>query len=257
MVTNPQKLQMRPIEQGPRLHIYSSMIRWCLCSLVILLAAYYVVQPLPLRARAAGPVQELPLVMVEIRYSIPEADEVFLVWGMNGWQQVPPEAQPVGTVIKDSLSYTPMERMDSAFIAKVQVPEGTTIDYVFQITKTRDGETRDIWDTNGAPKVDYHTVAQTGGIVEIQAPPAIEYQVALKKGHYWTLLARPGAAIRWRVRYFRDYRFKETGCHRRNLAAVSSLPSAVYSGKAACCYFGFCFGSIFFRDQSRPLCLGR
>ncbi|MDH4137090.1 MAG: GDSL-type esterase/lipase family protein [Anaerolineae bacterium] len=46
-------------------------------------------------------VQDVPLVTREIRYHMPEAGEVYLLWGINGWAVVPQEIRPAGTVVKD------------------------------------------------------------------------------------------------------------------------------------------------------------
>ena len=115
------------------------------------------------------------LVTQEIRYSVPEAAEVFLVWGVNGWATVPETQRPTGTAIKDKIMYAPMERQSNQFSAKVRVPAGATIDYVFHITKTRSGNRSDIWDHNSSANTeDYHTVAVPGGIAQIKAKTAID-----------------------------------------------------------------------------------
>jgi hypothetical protein len=102
-----------------------------------------------------------PLVTQEIRHQFPEASEVFLVWGINGWGLVAEEQRPDGTKIKNRVMHTPMDREGDAFVAKVRVPAGTTIDYGFLITKTRDEETVQIWESDE----DYHTVAREANSV--------------------------------------------------------------------------------------------
>jgi hypothetical protein len=59
--------------------------------------------------------QDQPLVTQEIRYDMPDASEVFLVWGFNGWAVVPEENRPAGTVVKNAVMHTPMVREDDAF----------------------------------------------------------------------------------------------------------------------------------------------
>ncbi|MEO7859554.1 MAG: hypothetical protein ABIU05_03780, partial [Nitrospirales bacterium] len=44
----------------------------------------------------------------EIRYHAPEAGEVWLVWGINGWQQAPDTMRPPGTIVPDKAMQTPM-----------------------------------------------------------------------------------------------------------------------------------------------------
>jgi 4-amino-4-deoxy-L-arabinose transferase-like glycosyltransferase len=122
--------------------------------------------PVLARARAATQAQP-PLIVQEIRYRVADARQVFLVWGINGWALVSEEQRPAGTVVKDKLMYTPMERDGDSFVARMRVPAGATIDYVFQLIKNDDGESAEAWDTN-KPQKDYHTVAE-GRPVVVQA----------------------------------------------------------------------------------------
>ena len=46
--------------------------------------------------RSVTRVQDVPLVTGEIRYHMPEAGEVYLLWGTNGWAVVPQEIRPTG-----------------------------------------------------------------------------------------------------------------------------------------------------------------
>lgn len=111
----------------------------------------------------------------EIRYSLPEAGEVFLVWGVNGWATVPETQRPPGTAIKNKIMHTPMERQSNYFVAKVQVPAGATIDYVFQLTKTRNGSASEIWDNNFSARTEnYYTVAVQDGVTSIEGKTAIK-----------------------------------------------------------------------------------
>lgn len=83
------------------------------------------------------------LVTLEIRYTLPEAGEVYLVWGINGWDVTPDELRPAGTELRPAgpkdakLMHTPMVRDGDIFVVKVAVLAGTTIDYGFLITKSR------------------------------------------------------------------------------------------------------------------------
>src|SRR5262245_18498902 len=125
--------------------------RWALRSLLIVLLCAIGAPPALLFA------QSQPLVTQEIRYRMPDASEVFLIWGIDGWSVVPETQRPAGTFVKNSVMYTAMARTDDVFVARVQVPPRARIDYVFQITKTRSGAVIDVWDNNGEPKQDYHT----------------------------------------------------------------------------------------------------
>lgn len=106
------------------------------------------------------------IVTREFRYHMPEAGEVFLVWGINGWNVAPETIRPVGTLVKDEVMHTQMTRKDDTFIARLQVPAGTTIDYGFLITKKRDGTGAYVWEANGDQ--DYHMIAHQDGYIELE-----------------------------------------------------------------------------------------
>jgi len=120
---------------------------------------------------ARGPAQtaDQPLVTQKIHYHASEAGEVALIWGVNGWALVPEALRPPGTVLRKTAMSTPMMPVDDGFVISVQVPRGTTIDYLFHITRAPSGVTIDAWEGNGAPDQDYHTVAQDTGVVDVQS----------------------------------------------------------------------------------------
>lgn len=125
------------------------------CLLVVLLS-YSLLSPKLLLANG-------PLVTQEIRYHMLEAGEVFLAWGINGWQLVPEEMRPAGTVVKNYLMLTPMMQADGIFSVKLQLPAGSTLDYGFLITKTSEGAEVDVWE--GVPNP---LTVSDSGLVEIQ-----------------------------------------------------------------------------------------
>ncbi|HSL05480.1 MAG TPA: hypothetical protein VK901_18285, partial [Nitrospiraceae bacterium] len=86
------------------------------------------------------------LVTREIRYHAPEAGEVWLVWGINGWQHVPDAMRPPGTIVPDKVMQTPLVRIDNTFTVTIRVPTGTVIDYGFLITKTDRGIPIKLWE---------------------------------------------------------------------------------------------------------------
>lgn len=107
---------------------------------------------------------KVPLVTQEVRYFMPEAGEVFIVWGVNDWAFVPSSIRPYGTVVKDSLMHTLMRREGNTFIAKLQVPLQSTIDYGFLITKKRGGRAiKPIWDGDR----EYQARATPNAVIEI------------------------------------------------------------------------------------------
>jgi lysophospholipase L1-like esterase len=110
--------------------------------------------------------QENGLVSQTIKYIQPEAEEVYFVWGINGWRVVHENLRTPETTIKDKIMYTPMECMYDTFVAQIQVPFGATVDYGFLITK-KNGTPVKIWEANGAQ--DYHTKVLKECVIEIHS----------------------------------------------------------------------------------------
>jgi len=102
---------------------------------------------IPSQDQVSVSVADAPLVTQELRYHMPEAGEVFFVWGINGWQVMSGETRPAGTVVKDTVMHTPMDREGDTFVVKLQVPAGATINYGFLITGSRSGASIEaVWD---------------------------------------------------------------------------------------------------------------
>jgi dolichyl-phosphate-mannose-protein mannosyltransferase len=138
-----------------------------LCSLLAVLLCYFMLKPALLSAHPALLAPGQPLVSQEIRYQMPEAGAVFLVWGIDGWSNVPEQLSAAGTEIKDGHMYTAMAHDGVTFVAILRVPSGATIDYVFLITKTRTNASIELWDHNGDQKRDFHTIASDDGVVMV------------------------------------------------------------------------------------------
>ena len=103
----------------------------------------------------------------EFRYHAPEAGEVWLVWGINGWQHVPDANRPSGTTVKENALHSPLVRAGDVFTAAVHAQPGTTIDFGFLITKTKDGTPVRIWQAQQSK--DFHVVVDGDRIIEIDA----------------------------------------------------------------------------------------
>ena len=71
----------------------------------------------------------------EVRYTDSRAGEVLLVWGFNGWKQVPEARRPDGATLKDGSTRIPMVREGNTFVARVQLPANTTMNFGFLLTK--------------------------------------------------------------------------------------------------------------------------
>lgn len=125
------------------------------------------------KAWLAGQAADLPLVSQEIRYRARGAGEVWLVWGVEGWQEIPEASRPRGTVLRQGKMQTPMLHEGQTFIAQVQVPPGTEFNFWFLITKTQEGKVVDIrQDKDGEGRTLSRVVAFDGRI-EVQSTTSV------------------------------------------------------------------------------------
>jgi len=97
------------------------------------------------QARSASPVKNT--VAIEMQYNHPETGEVFLIWGINGWQAVPEELRPAGTTVTEKgAMQTPLKLEAGVFTVRLLVPTWSSLEYGFMITATQDGQDVAIWD---------------------------------------------------------------------------------------------------------------
>jgi len=83
----------------------------------------------------------------EIRYTDSRAGEVLLVWGFNGWKQVPEGRRPEGTRVEDGSMRLPMAREGGVFVARVQAPANSTMNFGFLLTKDQNlADIPSIWE---------------------------------------------------------------------------------------------------------------
>jgi hypothetical protein len=143
-------------------------VRWLLCHLLAILLYCCLIPPSLLFA-AETKRRVLPFATQEIRYHMLEASEVFLIWWLNDGHIVPEELHPPGTVRKDGALYTPMTYEDDTFVVRLQVPMGTIIRYVFQITKARGGAALERWDTDGDLNRRYQLMALPDSVANVRA----------------------------------------------------------------------------------------
>jgi hypothetical protein len=111
------------------------------------------------------------LVAHTFRYTSSEAGAVAFIWGVNGWQMLPAQLRPVGTVDDNQVMRTPMTREGSSFVITLQLPADTSVDYGFLVTETPSGAETKVWDSNRGE--DYHTVVSGNGFSEVMATPGI------------------------------------------------------------------------------------
>jgi arylsulfatase A-like enzyme len=128
----------------------------------------------------------VPLTKQEIRYRAENAEAVSIVWGVNGWSKADKSSWPSGTVIEEGLLSTPMMPVNGEFTATLFIPQGTTLDYIFHITKGPAATPVDIWDLNTAPFKDYHLLAWQNSTVVHRAT------VKAEPAQQWSLLDSAG-----------------------------------------------------------------
>lgn len=115
------------------------------------------------------------LAKLDIRYNLPAAGEVLLVWGVNGWLPVAEELRPSGTAIRKQVMATPMVNTDGRFAVTIEVEIGAAVDYGFLVTKTAGGAFVEVWDGDES----YHLTAAESDVVDVksvrllQGPPIL------------------------------------------------------------------------------------
>jgi len=128
---------------------------------------------------------QAPLVTQQIRYQLPEAGEVFLVWKLAEPAAVSEEARPPGTKIKESFMYTPMRRDGDTFAVELQVPNQAKMTYLFLTSKNRLGMSIEVWDAGDNPEEGYQVVATEGNLLELGAAPTVAQEVANSDRLVW------------------------------------------------------------------------
>jgi arylsulfatase A-like enzyme len=118
------------------------------------------------------PVFTLKAGQTEIRYYMPGASEVYLVWGINDWKNV--DNPPPGTIIKNRIMNTPMTKEGDEFVIKIDMPPGNVIDYFFlykqkegllRLTVTRSGF------NNKKDNKFFHVKSNSNSVVNIKQDP--------------------------------------------------------------------------------------
>jgi hypothetical protein len=133
-----------------------------------------------------------PTVTRAIHYIVPEASEVTLVWGIDGWAAIPEHLRSADTYVKDGVMRTPMVLEADAFVAKVQMPAGTVLNYGFLTTKSRRGTDAKVWDE----QADHSVTAEQHGTLEAQAPDSVTERIRRTDRMYIDLL---GTRVSWSV----------------------------------------------------------
>ncbi len=88
-------------------------------------------------------------VVQTIEYHRPDAQEVLMIWGINGWNPIPEALRPPGTRF-DKAMKSPMVRRGEVFSISLTVPARATIDFGFLITKSGSGFPLTVWEDRGS-----------------------------------------------------------------------------------------------------------
>ncbi len=149
------------------------------------------------KAWLAGTTSEIPFVAQELSYRSVEPSDVWLLWGIDGWQAIPDAARPPGTVLRNGMMYTPMARTGAMFTTTLRVPSGTVINYEFLMDKSNESASVDQSDGNRAGSL----IAQFNGRVEVESTVA---KVAMEQRKTWppgrlTDLSLVAQEIRYRI----------------------------------------------------------
>lgn len=102
----------------------------------------------------------------EIHFNMPDANEVYLVWGINGWKTLAASDWPKGTYVRDSLMYTPMTRSGDGYSVSLQVPDQAVIDFGFLASVDKSGSPAQVWVADG--EQDFHVTAEKDGVFTYQ-----------------------------------------------------------------------------------------
>jgi hypothetical protein len=185
-----------------------SVIKSTICILALSICLVFA-QPVPLLANNGNQAQEKlyvarlkpghlsrpsghqsrPLVIQEFRYHMPQAQQVSLVWGVDGWNVLLEEERPAGTRVRNGAMHTPMTRTDDSFVAQIQVRAGAQIDYGFLITRNTQGFSVNIWEPQNNP-----VIAENPGVIEVQTRLRLE-------GTHATLVHTEGPILTKEIRY--------------------------------------------------------
>ena len=165
---------------------------------------------------------------IEIKYRMPGAKEVVLIWGINNWTPISP--LPAGTVIKDKIMRSTMKKEGEEFVFKVSVPAGSVVDYGFYFTKVEGPLNMHIeyWDCNNQPEeLFYHT--SSSNIQAIKIIPNLKYvkpTANILPLYYAGILCLLFFLIAIVVFVFKNYYLKETA---KPLNSQALLFSASFS----------------------------
>ncbi|MCA9964238.1 MAG: sulfatase-like hydrolase/transferase [Anaerolineales bacterium] len=99
------------------------------------------------QTNAADTASNAELIPQEIRYRLPEAEAVTLIWGINDWSPLPDDLLPRKTKINDDdVMETIMAKDGEFFDATIQVPQGAILNYGFFILNSADGYEVNVWE---------------------------------------------------------------------------------------------------------------
>ena len=135
------------------------------------------------KAWLAGKISDIPLAAQELSYRSLRPHNVWLLWGIDGWQAIPDAVRPPGTVLKNGFMNTNMVRQGDIFTTTVRVPPGTVMNYKFLIDKPNGSPSGDQSDGNRIGTF----IAQFDGRVEVESAVTKGAMETAKGLAFWTI----------------------------------------------------------------------
>lgn len=93
--------------------------------------------------------QLVPFNTTTIYYRAPQADQAWLVWGVNGWRRVPNALRPEGTEIRDGAMRSPMRREGDTFAIELVLQGANHVDFGVSVDYAGASQPINVWDSAG------------------------------------------------------------------------------------------------------------
>ena len=139
------------------------------------------------KAQSSNTIFPANLVTQELRYHAPRANEVYLVWGINGWQAVPETIRPPDTYLDaNKVMRTRLVRKGDTFTTTVRVPPGTRLNYNFMIATSKAGGATDIWQNDlDDGYIPFTKEVKADGRIEIESGVTAALPVTAEQRNAW------------------------------------------------------------------------
>jgi hypothetical protein len=100
---------------------------------------------------------------IDLRYESDSADDVTVVWGVNGWHLLPESIRPARTTVRNSVMNTPMTRNGRKFAVRILVPTLSRFHYGFVASSRRTDPPTAEWEG------DWQLIATSNQVVDVRS----------------------------------------------------------------------------------------